>query len=66
MTRWITTKDATELSGYHPEHLRELMRQGKVKARKFGIVWQVDQASLQKYLQAAQGSQDARRGPKDQ
>ncbi|MBI3242330.1 MAG: helix-turn-helix domain-containing protein [Chloroflexi bacterium] len=60
---WITTKQAAELSGYHPEHLRELIRGGKVKARKFGIVWQVDRASLLAYLRKVE-KLGAKRGRK--
>ncbi len=61
---WITTKEASELSGYHPEHMRRLIREGLVKARKFGIVWQVHRASLLAYLRAAEQSEDKRRGAK--
>ena len=60
---WITTKQAAEVSGYHPEHLRELIREGKVKARKFGIVWQVDRASLLAYLRKVE-KLGAKRGRK--
>jgi excisionase family DNA binding protein len=59
---WITTKQAAELSGYHPVHLLRLVRAGSIKARKFGIVWQVDRASLQAYIRAAEKSGDRRRG----
>jgi len=54
MAEWITTSEAAKLIGYHPEHIRELIREGKIKARKFGIVWQVDQASLLAYLRTAE------------
>jgi hypothetical protein len=63
-TEWITTTEAAKLSGYHPERLRELVRDGKVKARKFGIVWQVDMGSLLNYLKAAMNSGDRRHRPK--
>lgn len=49
---WITTAEAAELSGYHAEHLRELLRSGKVRGRKFGrLVWQVDRQSLKKHME---------------
>jgi hypothetical protein len=32
---WITTQEAVELSGFHPEYIRRLVRQGK----KHGSVW---------------------------
>ncbi len=61
---WITTQQAVKLSGYHPDHLRRLMRAELVKARKFGIVWQVDRPSLVAYVRAANRSEDKRRGAK--
>lgn len=48
---WITTADAVELSGYHPDHLRELLRAGKIQGRKFGrLVWQINRESLNAYI----------------
>jgi len=61
---WLTIAQAVELSGYHAEHLRELVRDGKIVGQKFGIVWQVSKASLLSYLKAAKRSEDKRRGPK--
>ena len=62
---WITTKEAVALSGYHPDHLRRLIRSNEIVARKFGIVWQVSHQSLLDYLRSAQDSGDKRRGPKE-
>ena len=64
MPEWITTAEAVKLSGYHAVHLRRLIHEGKIKARKFGIVWQVDRASLLAYARAADKSEDKRRGAK--
>jgi len=61
---WITTSEAVTISGYHPDHLRRLSRDGYITARKFGIVWQVERKSLLDYLQMAQQSGDKRRGAK--
>ncbi len=61
-TDWITTTQAVQLTGYHPVHLRRLIRAGLIKARKFGILWQVDRASLLEYMRAAEQSEDKRRG----
>ncbi len=36
---WLTTSDAARCSGYHVERIRELIREGKIDARKFGPVW---------------------------
>ena len=61
---WIATREAIEICGYHPYHLRRLIRAGKIKSRKFGSVWQVNRQSLLDYLKEAQDSTDRRRGPK--
>lgn len=61
---WITTQEAAELSGYHPEHLRRLIKQGYIKARKVSIVWLIDRQSLLEYIAQAKESGDKRRGPK--
>lgn len=59
---WITTKEASELSGYHPHYLRELVRTGRISAQKFGEVWQVSRKSLLAYMHTADKSKDNRRG----
>ena len=64
MADWITTAEAVKLTGYHPVHLLRLVRAGKIKAQKFGIVWQVDRASLQAYVRTSEKSGDKRRGAK--
>jgi excisionase family DNA binding protein len=61
---WITTREAVELSGYHPYHLRRLIRAGTIRAKKFGNVWQVNRQSLLDYIEEAQSSMDKRKGPK--
>lgn len=61
---WITVSEAAELSGYHPEHIRRLIREGKIGARKFGPLWQVSWLSLMEYRIIAENSGDKRRGPK--
>lgn len=60
---WITTAEAAAISGYHPDHIRELLREGRVKARKFGQVWQVDRVSLLAYVRKTE-KLGAKRGPK--
>jgi excisionase family DNA binding protein len=46
---WLTVNEAAELSGYHPEHIRRLIRQGEITAKKFSIVWMVSRESLLDY-----------------
>lgn len=48
---WLTVTDAAKLSGYNPEHITRLIRQGKIKAKKFSIVWQVNRDSLLAYIE---------------
>ena len=62
---WLTVRDAAKISGYNADHLRELIRDGKIKAHKFSIVWMVDQESLLTYMAKAQASGE-KRGPKPQ
>jgi hypothetical protein len=62
MSRWITTTEALTISGYHRVYLYELIHTKKVKARKFGTVWQVNYDSLLAYVNAAAESGDRRHG----
>lgn len=63
-SKWITTAEAAELSGYDPEYVRRLVRTKKVRAQKFGVVWQIDRAAFLAYCQESSQSKDQRRGPK--
>ncbi len=60
---WITTDEAAEISDYHSEYIRELIRAGRIKAQKWGRSWQVSRSSLQAYLRAVEKLGE-RRGPK--
>ena len=51
-TEWLTVNEAAKLSGYHPEYIRQLIRDGKVNAKKFSIVWMVDKESLLEYVKS--------------
>jgi excisionase family DNA binding protein len=61
---WITTVAAAELSGYHVNHIRRLIRRQEIEARKFGPVWQISRRSLSRYMEKAKESGDKRWGPK--
>lgn len=61
---WISVTEAVQISGYHPDHLRELIREGRIKARKIVTVWQVSRTNLVAYIAEAKKSEDKRRGPK--
>jgi hypothetical protein len=61
---WLTVAAAAEKAGYHPEYVRDLIRDGKVKGRKWATVWQVSAESLQAYLDSMK-EQGQKRGPKE-
>lgn len=61
---WVTTGEAAELSGYHVNHIRRLIRGKEIEATKKGNSWWVDKDSLVAYLKTAGTSGDKRWGPK--
>lgn len=60
---WITVQEAAKISGYNEEHITRLIREGKITAKKFSIVWQVNRESLQAYISKTEQLGN-RRGPK--
>jgi hypothetical protein len=60
MAELITVKQAVELSGYRDHHIRDLLRTGRVKGAKWGNVWQVNKASLLRYMRDVQKLGDKR------
>ena len=56
---WITTREAVKLTGYNPVHLRALIRSGRIRGRKYFVVWQVSRSDLIAYIRDQQ-----RRGEK--
>jgi excisionase family DNA binding protein len=69
MTDYITTDEAAKLTGYHREHIRRLIRRGKIRAQKFGTtgkrggVLLVSRASVLAYYRELQKA-GGKRGPK--
>lgn len=60
---WITIEESVNLSGYYPDTLRRLVREGKIKGKKFVTVWQVSRSSLLTYIQSMD-TRGEKRGPK--
>jgi hypothetical protein len=58
---WLSVNDAVKLSGYHPEHIRRLVRQGAITAKKFSIVWMISREALLAYMKS-----QAKVSPQDQ
>lgn len=50
-SEWITTKEAAELTGYDPAHIRLLVRNNKVDGRKFSNVWMISRESVLAYVE---------------
>jgi len=61
--KWITVNKAAELSGYNEEHITRLIRDRKIKGKKFSTVWQVSRASLLAYIKKTEKLGN-KRGPK--
>ncbi|MBM3130441.1 MAG: helix-turn-helix domain-containing protein [Chloroflexi bacterium] len=62
MSDWISTSEASNLSGYHAEHIRKLIREKRVKARKFLTLWLVSRKSLLEYLKEQTVTHGEKRG----
>ena len=39
MADWLTVKEAAELLGYHPNHVRRLLREGRIVGHKLYNGW---------------------------
>ncbi|MCR4276476.1 MAG: helix-turn-helix domain-containing protein, partial [Candidatus Parcubacteria bacterium] len=48
--KFIGTKEASELSGYNPDHLSRLARSGEIEAVRVGRTWHVEHESLMSFL----------------
>jgi excisionase family DNA binding protein len=46
----ITVEEAARILGVVPDHVRLLIRRGRIEAKRFSTVWLVDAASVKKYL----------------
>lgn len=49
LEEWVSTEDAAKLTGYHIKYLRELVRKGRILARKVSRDWLVNRKSLLAY-----------------
>ena len=65
MADWLTTEEASQLTGYSISYLRHLIRQNKVEAQKKGGQFWVERKSLLAYAKEAAKSEDKRHGAKN-
>ncbi len=65
MPEWASysIKEAAQITGYHPEYLRELIRAGRIEAVKVGQAYLIRVESLEKYVKEMQELDDGRAGP---
>jgi len=49
--------EVAQLLGLHPEHVRKMIRTGKLPAAKMGGAWRVSRSDLEAYYQAKGGGQ---------
>jgi excisionase family DNA binding protein len=61
---WLTTQEAAILSGYDIQHVRRLVREGKIGAVKRGRDWWIDYEMFMAYIESMEGNEDKRSGPK--
>jgi len=47
---FISLRQASEISGYHPDYLSYLIRKGKIEGRKIGRDWFTTEESVKSYL----------------
>ena len=61
---WLSVKDASKTTGYHPEHIRRLIRQRVIQALVVGSMYFINLGSLRKYLEEGKRTNDGRFGPR--
>jgi hypothetical protein len=49
MVNWVTIAEATTHSEYSHDHIKRLVRDGKIEGRKSGTLWLVALESLKAY-----------------
>lgn len=59
LPEWISVQEAAAYTGYTVQHIRYLLREGKVKGRRFGRDWFTTREALDEYL-----ATDPKPGPK--
>jgi excisionase family DNA binding protein len=63
MEEWLTTYEAATVAEYDPDYLRKMVRAGKIKARKWGLSWQINSESLMAFKKESE-EKGGKRGPK--
>ena len=59
-----TVEEAAERTGYNPQYIRRLAREGKIESKKLGPYFLIRADSLRQYLKEAKAAGDARYTPR--
>jgi len=65
LTGLVVIRDAVELSGYSPDYLRRLAREGTVTAQRIGAIWLFDRADLLRHTSAMAELGKMKHAPKE-
>ncbi len=60
----VSIKAATVFSGYSPQYLRRMLRNGKLEGVKIGQLWLIDKFTLDSYIEGSINNKDGRYGPR--
>jgi excisionase family DNA binding protein len=52
---WITTNEAAQIIGVSPMRVRQYLKERRLKFRKFGPTWMVDEESARAFKPKAAG-----------
>jgi excisionase family DNA binding protein len=52
---YLTVKETAEALNYHPEHVREMLREGRLRADKKSGIWLVYRDAVEGYREAVKG-----------
>lgn len=58
----MTVGEAAQLAQYHPNHVRRLLRTGRISGAKWGQTWMINRQSWKAYMKEV--GQHEKRGPK--
>jgi excisionase family DNA binding protein len=64
LINYVTTQEAATILGFHVHHVRRMVREGDLKAKKVGYMWFISRKSIEEYIEenADLGKFDRRRG----
>ena len=46
----VSVRQAAEITGLHPETIREYLRAGRIKAQRIGRVYVIDERDLRRFM----------------